>query len=70
MTDHLADARAAIHSASRTTDVGTTLSWLTTACGHILDHLEAQQTPLEGAAAYDGDDDLREALTPDRGAAS
>ena len=44
MTDHLADARACIHSAAQAPHTGCTLSWLTATCEQIIAHLEAQQT--------------------------
>ena len=44
MTDHLADARACIQSATQAPDAGTTISWLTETCEQIIAHLEAQQT--------------------------
>ena len=44
MTDHLADARACVTSASHAPDAGCAISWLTVTCKRILDHLEPQQT--------------------------
>ena len=52
MTDHLADARACVTSASHAPDAGCAISWLTTTCKQIIAHLEAQQaSPQQPAAA-------------------
>lgn len=51
MTDHLADARACIISASRSPLVATAVFWLTAACEQIIAHLEAQNTPQEATSA-------------------
>ena len=42
MTDHLADARACVTSASHAPDAGCAISWLTVTCKQIIAHLEAQ----------------------------
>ena len=44
MTDHLAEARKCVNSASQAIDAGSTIAWLTDACMQIITHLEAQQT--------------------------
>ena len=44
MTDHLANARACVTSASHAPDAGCAISWLTVTCKQIIAHLEAQQT--------------------------
>ena len=44
MTDHLADARFCVTSASQAPDAGCAISWLTATCKQIIAHLEAQQT--------------------------
>ena len=44
MTDHLANARTCVTSASQAPNAGSAISWLTTTCMQIITHLEAQQT--------------------------
>ena len=51
MTDHLADARACVTSASHAPDAGCAISWLTTTCKQIIAHLEAQQASPQPATA-------------------
>ena len=51
MTDHLADARACVTSASQAPDAGCAISWLTVTCEQIIAHLEAQQATQQPATA-------------------
>ena len=51
MTDHLAEARACVASASQAPDAGGAISWLTATCEQIIAHLEAQQTAQQPATA-------------------
>ena len=51
MTDHLAEARACVASASQAPDAGGAISWLTATCEQIIAHLEAQNAPQEATSA-------------------
>lgn len=51
MTDHLKAAHVAATSAAHAPDAGGALSWLTTACEHIIAHLEAQEALPQAASA-------------------
>ena len=51
MTDHLTDARACLSRVDQAATHFSATTWLTATCQHILDHLEAQNTPQEATSA-------------------